>query len=121
LPKESAVKWVRAVIRPSRLDDVVDALCAIGITRLTVTEVQCYGEATHDASVGEDGEDPEYRPASVPRVQIEAALPDERLADAIDTLVRPASTGTVDEGRIIVLALERAMRIRTGETGESAL
>jgi nitrogen regulatory protein PII len=109
------------VIRPSRLDEVVDALCAIGITRLTVTEVQCYGERTHDITVREDEEDPEDRPASVPRVQIEGALPDERLADAIDTLVHPAGTGTVDEGKIIVLALERAMRIRTGETGKTAL
>lgn len=52
------MKWVSAVIRPSRLDDVVDALCAIGITRLTVTEVQGYGEWARDASVHENEERP---------------------------------------------------------------
>jgi nitrogen regulatory protein P-II 2 len=115
------VKWVSAVIRPTHLDDVVDALCAIGITRLTVTEVQVYDERAHDASVHKDEEFPEYQPAFVPRVQIETALPDERLAEVIDTLGRAAGTGTFDGGKIIVLSLERAVRIRTGEIGEAAL
>ena len=116
------MKWVSAVIRPSHLDDVVDALCAIGITRLTVTEVQVYQERAHDASVQENEEEfPEYQPAFVPRVQVATALPDERLAEVIDTLGRSACTGTFDDGQIIVLALERAVRIRTGERGESAL
>jgi nitrogen regulatory protein PII len=70
------VKWVSAVIRPTHLDDVVDALCAIGITRLTVTEVQVYDERAHDASgVHEDEEFPEYQPAFVPRVQAKLRYP----------------------------------------------
>jgi len=115
------VKWVSAVIRPSHLDDVVDALCAIGITRLTVTEVQVYGERPHDTGAHENEELPEFQPEFVPRVQVETALPDERLAEVIDTLGRSARTGTIDDGKIIVLALERAVRIRTGEIGETAL
>lgn len=80
-----------------------------------------YGEGARDASVHENEERPEYRLTFVPRVEIEAALPDERLADVIDTLGRSARTGTIDEGKIIVSALECAVRIRTGATGETAL
>jgi nitrogen regulatory protein PII len=115
------VKWVSAVIRPSRLDEVVDALCAIGITRMTVTEVQGYDERSRGASFLENEEGPEYGSVYVPRVQIEAALPDDRLADVIGTLGRSTGTGTHADGKIIVVALERAVRIRTGETGEIAL
>lgn len=115
------MKWVRAVIMPSHLDDVVDALCAIGITRLTMTEVQCYGEPAHDADVHENDEGSESRPAFVPRLQIEAALPDEGLEKVIDTLGRSAGAGVFGGGRIIVSPLERAVRIRTGERGETAL
>jgi len=115
------MKWVSAVIRQSRLDDVVDALDAIGISRLTVTEVQGYGGQTRHAHAEESEEYLEYRPKFVPHIQIDIALPDERLREVIDTVRRSARTGRIGDGKIIVSALESAVRIRTSETGETAL
>jgi len=111
------MKWFSAVIRQSRLDDVVDALDAIGISRMTVTEVQGCGGQTRHAHAEEREEYPEYRPKFVPHVQIEVALPDEHLREVIDTVRRFARTGRIGDGKIIVSALESAVRIRTGNKG----
>jgi len=115
------MKWISVVIRQSRLDDVVDALDAIGISRMTVTEVQGCGGQTRHAHAEESDEYSEYWPKLVPHVQIDVALPDERVREAIDTVRRSARTGRIGDGKIIVSALESAVRIRTSETGETAL
>lgn len=113
------MKWLSVLVAPSHLDDAVDALGAIGITRLTVTEVQAYGEQVHHEWLDENDEG--AGPAFTPRIRIEAALPDGRLPDVMDALRPSAGPGGIGAGELLVLDLERAMRIRTGETGEIAL
>lgn len=114
------MKWVSMVVRHSRLDEVVAALGAIGITRLTMTEVEGCGEhVPHADAVEEEGL--EYEPDFTPHVQIELALPDEHLPEAIERVLGSARTGRIGDGRIMVRKLESAVRIRSGERGEAAL
>jgi nitrogen regulatory protein PII len=114
------MKWVSVVIAPSHLDDVVDAFCAIGITRLTVTELEGDVERACHPFLREIGDGDEGR-TLVPRLQVDAALQDDRLGQVLDTLRRSARTGAIGEVDVVVRTLERAMRIRTGETGDVAL
>jgi nitrogen regulatory protein PII len=115
------MKWVSAVIRPSRVDAVVAALDAIGVTRMTMTDVQGSGlQVLH--ALAEEMEDgpPRERPL-VPHVRIEMALPDEHLRAVIEALQHAARTGRIGDGRIFVGKLAFAQRIRTAEKGEAAL
>ena len=112
------MKWINVAVRPSCLDEVISALAAIGITRLTMTEVLASGEPCRHEYAELDDEGPEHGPRLLPHVQIEIALPDQRLHDVIDALRRSVHSGRTG---IYVLALESAMRIRTAETGETAV
>jgi nitrogen regulatory protein P-II 2 len=112
------MKLVTAIVRPSKLDDVVEALSTIGVTSFTTTEVKGSGRQESHTEVYRGAE---YEVTFVPKVKIDTAIPDELLDKVIETVAKAARTGKIGDGKIIVSALERAIRLRTGETNEAAL
>lgn len=112
------MKFVMAIIKPFKLDEVRDALSAIGVQGLTVTEVKGYGRQKGQSEIYRGAE---YAIHFVPKLKLEiavAAAEAERVVEAIGTA---SSTGQIGDGKIFVLDLEQALRIRTGETGADAL
>ena len=112
------MKKVEAIIKPFKLDEVKDALSEVGIQGMTVTEVKGFGRTGGKKEV--------YRGSAyvvdfVPKVQIEVIVPEKNVANVVDTIIRAARTGKVGDGKIFVTDLAEIIRIRTGETGESAL
>ena len=112
------MKLVTAIIKPFKLDEVREALSAIGVQGITVTEVKGFGR--------QKGHTELYRGAAyvvdfLPKVKIEAAMKDELLEQAIEAIEKSANTGKIGDGKFFVLDLEQAIRIRTGETGAEAL
>ena len=112
------MKLVVAIVQPHRLDNVRLALTEIGIAGLTVTEVRGYGRQKGHTEIYRGAE---YTISFLPKLKIEVALPDERVDDAISAITRAARTGKIGDGKIFVVDLESALRVRTGETGDSAL
>ncbi len=112
------MKLVVAIIQPHRLDLVREALTAIGIAGMTVTEVRGYGRQRGHTEIYRGAE---YTISFMPKLKVEVAVPDERVDDAIATISRAAKTGKIGDGKIFVMDLEAALRVRTGETGEDAL
>ena len=112
------MKLIVAIIQPHRLDAVREALTAIGIQGMTVTEVRGYGRQKGHTEIYRGAE---YTIAFVPKLKIEVALPDDRVEDASTAITRAARTGKIGDGKIFVLDLEQALRVRTGETGDGAL
>jgi nitrogen regulatory protein P-II 2 len=115
---KTAMTLVTAVIRPSKLDDVIEALSSIGVGGFTVTEVKGFGRQAGQVEVYRGAE---YEVTSVPEIEIETAIPDDLLDKVIETLERAARTGKIGDGKIFVSALEQTVRIRTGEKNEAAL
>ncbi len=95
-----------------------EALTAIGIEGMTVTEVRGYGRQKGHTEIYRGAE---YQIAFIPKLKLEVAVPDARLDDAIQTLGTAARTGKIGDGKIFVLDLQQALRVRTGETGDGAL
>ena len=112
------MKLVTAIIQPHRLDQVRQALTEIGLNGLTVTEVRGYGRQKGHTEIYRGAE---YTIAFLPKLKIEVALPDERVEDAIGAITRAARTGRIGDGKIFVLDVVAARRVRTGETGDDAL
>jgi nitrogen regulatory protein PII len=112
------MKLVTAIVQPHRLDSVRLALTEIGIAGLTVTEVRGYGRQKGHTEIYRGAE---YTISFLPKLKIEVALPDERVDDAIGAITRAARTGKIGDGKIFVIDLESVLRVRTGETGDSAL
>ncbi len=112
------MKLVTAVIRPSKLDDVVEALSSIGVGGFTVTEVKGFGRQQGHVEVYRGAE---YEATSVPEIRIDTAIPDNLLDKVIETLEQAARTGKIGDGKIFVSALDQTVRIRTGEKNEAAL
>jgi nitrogen regulatory protein P-II 2 len=112
------VKIVSAVIKPFRLDDVRSALSDIGINGLTVYEVKGFGRQKGHTELYRGAE---YVVDYIPKVKIEVAIDDDLLDQVIDTIVESARTGKIGDGKIFVTNLENVVRIRTGESGSSAL
>ena len=112
------MKLVTAIIQPHRLDSVREALTAIGIAGMTVTEVRGYGRQKGHTEIYRGAE---YSIAFTPKLKLEVALPDERVEDAIAAITKAARTGKIGDGKIFVLDLQQALRVRTGETGDGAL
>ena len=112
------MKTVMAIIKPFKLEEVRDALTAIGVHGLTVTEVKGYGRQKGHAEIYRGAE---YVVSFIPKVRVEVAVTDELVAPAIEAIRSAAHTGQIGDGKIFVLPIEQAMRIRTAETGESAL
>lgn len=112
------MKLIIAVIKPSKLDAVLDAVTEAGASGLTVTEVRGYGRQRGKTEVYRGAE---YEIKLLPKVKLEIAVPDDILEAVIEALQRTANTGKIGDGKVFVLDLERALRIRTGETDAAAI
>jgi nitrogen regulatory protein P-II 1 len=112
------MKKIEAIIRPEKLESVRTALAEIGIIGLTVTEVSGRGRQRGISLQWRVGE---YRVELLPKIKIETVVLDEDLGKAINAIVRKARTGERGDGKIFVLPVETAVRIRTGDEGESAI
>ena len=112
------MKYIIAIIQPGKLTAVHDALLEIGITGMTVTEVQGYGRQKGKSEIYRGAE---YTVHFLPKVKIELALPANMLAKAIDVIKTASSSGKIGDGKIFTFDLQEAVRIRTNETGDSAL
>jgi nitrogen regulatory protein P-II 2 len=112
------MKIVMAVIKPFKLDEVRDALTAIGVQGLTVTEVKGYGRQKGHSEIYRGSE---YSVNFLPKLKIEVAVPSDRVDQTIDAISGAAKTGEIGDGKIFVSGIDRAVRIRTGEIDEMAL
>jgi nitrogen regulatory protein P-II 2 len=112
------MKIVMAIIKPFKLDEVRDALTAIGVHGMTVTEVKGYGRQKGHTEIYRGAE---YAVSFLPKVKIEVAVASELVDKAVDAITTAAKTGQIGDGKIFILALESAVRIRTGETDVAAL
>jgi nitrogen regulatory protein P-II 2 len=112
------MKLIVAIIKPFKLDDVREALTAMGIEGLTVSEVKGYGRQKGQTEIYRGAE---YAVNFLPKVKVEVALTDELVEQAVETIQKAANTGRIGDGKIFVLELSRAVRIRTGETDAEAL
>jgi nitrogen regulatory protein P-II 1 len=112
------VKKVEAIIKPFKLDEVKDALAEVGVQGMTVTEVKGFGRTGGKKEV--------YRGSAyvvdfVPKVKIEIVVPDDAVASVVDAIEKSAKTGRIGDGKIFVLPVDEAIRIRTGERGPEAV
>ena len=112
------MNWVIAIIQPHRLDSVRDALSEANIHGLTVSEVRGYGRQKGHTEIYRGAE---YKISYIPKLKLELAVDDALLDRAIEAIRLAAHTGRIGDGKIFVLDLQSAMRIRTGETGVEAL
>ena len=112
------MKIVMAIIKPFKLEEVRDALTAVGVHGLTVTEVKGYGRQKGHTEIYRGAE---YAVSFLPKLKIEVAVPSELLESVVDAITATARTGQIGDGKIFVTSLERAVRIRTGETDVDAL
>jgi nitrogen regulatory protein P-II 2 len=112
------MKMVTAVVKPFKLDEVREALSAIGVQGITVTEVKGFGRQKGHTELYRGAE---YVVDFLPKVKIEAAIDDALLDRVIEAIEAAARTGKIGDGKIFVSALEQVVRIRTGETGSAAL
>ena len=112
------MKMVTAVVKPFKLDEVREALSAIGVQGITVTEVKGFGRQKGHTELYRGAE---YVVDFLPKVKIEAAIDDALLDRVVEAIEAAARTGKIGDGKIFVCALEQVVRIRTGETGSAAL
>jgi nitrogen regulatory protein P-II 2 len=113
-----AMKLITAIIKPSRLDAVIDAVTEAGASGLTVTEVRGYGRQKGKTEVYRGAE---YEVKLLPKVKIDIAVSSDVVERVMEAIVRTANTGKIGDGKIFVLDLEAAQRIRTGERGALAI
>ena len=112
------MKKIEAVVEPFKLDDVRESLSDIGVTGLTVTEVKGFGRQKGHTELYRGAE---YVVDFLPKVKVEVILQDDLVERAIEAIVKAARTGKIGDGKIFVTAVEQVVRIRTGESGESAI
>ena len=112
------MKLIMAIIKPFKLDEVREALTSLGIQGLTVSEVKGFGRQKGQTEIYRGAE---YAVSFLPKVKIEVAVADDLAERTIETLRRTAATGRIGDGKIFVLDLAHAVRIRTGETDSDAL
>ncbi len=112
------MKLIIAIIKPFKLDEVRIALSALGVQGLTVTEVKGFGRQKGHTELYRGAE---YAVDFLPKLRVEAAISDDLVSQAIDTIEQAARTGKIGDGKIFIAPLEQAVRIRTGETGDAAL
>ncbi|GGC93032.1 MAG: nitrogen regulatory protein P-II 2 [Halopseudomonas sp.] len=112
------MKLVTAVIKPFKLDDVREALSEIGVQGITVTEVKGFGRQKGHTELYRGAE---YVVDFLPKVKIDVAIGDDMLDRVIEAITKAANTGKIGDGKIFVVNLEQAVRIRTGETGTDAV
>ncbi|MDA0830837.1 MAG: P-II family nitrogen regulator [Burkholderiales bacterium] len=112
------MKLISAIIKPFKLDEVREALSAIGVQGITVTEVKGFGRQKGHTELYRGAE---YVVDFLPKVKVEAAISDDILDQALEAIEKSANTGKIGDGKIFVFDLEQAIRIRTGETGTEAI
>ncbi len=112
------MKLITAIIKPSRLDAVLDAVTEAGVSGLTVTEVRGYGRQKGKTEVYRGAE---YEVKLLPKVKLEMAVTSERVEPVVEALARAANTGKIGDGKVFVMDLESALRIRTGERDAAAI
>lgn len=114
----TGMKFIVAIIKPFKLDEVRDALGGIGVAGMTVTEVKGFGRQKGQTEIYRGAE---YHTNMLPKVKIELAVSDALAPQVVETIQQVASTDAIGDGKIFVLDLASATRIRTGETGDTAL
>jgi len=112
------MKKIEAVIKPFKLDDVKEALNDIGIHGMTVSEVKGYGRQKGHTEIYRGAE---YAVDFIPKLKIEIVVEDDRLSEVIEVIQKSASTGKIGDGKIFILPVDEAIRVRTGEKGPDAL
>lgn len=112
------MKLVIAIVKPFKLEEVRDALAAVGVQGLTLTEVKGFGRQKGHTEIYRGAE---YSVNFLPKVRIEAAMKDELVEQAVEAIIKAAKTGKIGDGKVFVYPLEQVVRIRTGETGADAL
>ena len=112
------MKFVTAIIKPFKLDDVRESLSEIGVQGVTVTEVKGFGRQKGHTELYRGAE---YVVDFLPKIKIEVAVADSLLDQVIEAVTQAAHTGKIGDGKIFVTGLEQIIRIRTGETGEAAI
>ena len=112
------MKKIEAIIKPFKLEEVREALSEIGVSGLTVTEVKGFGRQKGHTELYRGAE---YVVDFLPKVKIEIVVTDGAVDQAVDAIIKPARTGKIGDGKIFVMPVEQVVRIRTGESGESAV
>ena len=112
------MKLIKAIIKPFKLDDVREALSEVGIQGITVSEVKGFGRQKGHTELYRGAE---YVVDFLPKVKVETVVADDNVETVVNAIIKAASTGKIGDGKIFVLAVEQAIRIRTGETGDEAL
>jgi nitrogen regulatory protein P-II 1 len=112
------MKLITSIIKPFKLDEVREALAEVGVTGLTVTEVKGFGRQKGHTELYRGAE---YVVDFLPKIKVEVVVADDRVEAVIDAIVKSAHTGKIGDGKIFVSSIEQVIRIRTGETNESAV
>ena len=112
------MKKIEAIIKPFKLEAVKDALSELGIHGMTVTEVKGFGRQKGHTEIYRGSE---YTVDFLPKMKIETVLPDNQVESALTAIINAAKTGKIGDGKVFVWSIENAYRIRTGETGDSAV
>ena len=112
------MKLIKAIVKPFKLDEVKEALAAVGVEGMTVTEVKGFGRQKGHTELYRGAE---YVVDFLPKIRVEMVVADEAVDRVIEAIVRAARTGKIGDGKIFVTAIEQAIRIRTSESGDAAL
>ncbi len=112
------MKWVVAIIKPFKQDDVREALTDVGVTGITMTEVRGFGRQKGHTELYRGAE---YQVDFLPKLKVELAVDDDRIEQVVEAIQKSAKTGKIGDGKIFVMQLEQTIRIRTGETGSAAI
>ena len=112
------MKLIIAIIKPFKLEEVKEALTAIGIEGMTVTEVKGFGRQKGHTEIYRGSE---YTVDFLPKVKLEVAVPNDLVAKTVDVIVKAAKTGKIGDGKLFVLPLDEVIRIRTDERGDAAI
>ena len=115
---EFTMKKIEAIIKPFKLDEVREALSELGVSGLTVTEVKGFGRQKGHTELYRGAE---YVVDFLPKIKVEVVVPADLLDTAVEGIIKAAHTGKIGDGKIFISAVEQVIRIRTGETNESAL
>ena len=112
------MKLIKAIVKPFKLEEVKDALAEIGIEGMTVSEVKGFGRQKGHTEIYRGSE---YTVDFLPKSMIEVAVTDDQADKVLDKIIEAANTGKIGDGKVFVLPIENAVRIRTGESGDEAL
>ncbi len=112
------MKLITSIIKPFKLDEVRESLAEVGVTGLTVTEVKGFGRQKGHTELYRGAE---YVVDFLPKVKVEAVVPDDRVEAAVEAITKAARTGKIGDGKIFITAVEQVIRIRTGEINDAAV